>query len=132
MTLVGKTIARVEDFGDTLYFTDGTSLHVSSDDGHWVHERDRAETLAAIRVVQGRRESDRMRRLHDMLSLQDKEIVAEQEREVYRRHYEAASPLGKVMMDVTRQRLDYMRRDYNQPFYGAQINIPVLTEDGGD
>lgn len=112
MSLVGKTIAREGDYGDTLYFTDGTSLHVTSDDGHWVRERGWAETQAALHAEQGQRERSRMRRLHDSLHSRDKQWLAQQSREAYQRRYQDASPMGKFMMDMELSVLGEMRATF--------------------
>src|SRR5689334_11014828 len=75
--LTGKTIVRTSDYGDTLYFSDGTSA-TSGEYGLDFH--DWAETQERLHREQGDREQARMRRLHDSLHPRDQQWLRLQER----------------------------------------------------
>lgn len=136
--LVGKTIARVDDDGDTIYFTDGTALRITSDDGHYTEVLDRAAVQARLHAEQGDRERQRMRRLEASLPPRDRELLAERRRlaqERADREWEAtATPAQIGMRNVMREWLEDMRRDANRtldlPTGGMTITIPKVNQKG--
>lgn len=119
MTLEGKTISR--DDGDLLFFTDGTALRITSDDGHYIETLDKAETQDWLHAQQGFREQQRLRRLQSELHPIDQLVLQRQREDDWNRRYEASSSMGQMMMQMERDMIWQMRQDIertNRLFFG--------------
>ena len=128
MNLEGKTIARVEDYGDTIYFTDGTALGITSDDGHYLKDLGWSDVQERLHEAQGRRERDRMQRLEGMLHPRDREMLARLRRERQERARaeweKTATPMQRAFRDVMGSAILDMQRDFSRSIFTIPVEPP--------
>lgn len=108
--LIGKTVARWDEWDETLYFTDGTALQC----GDCPQELGWADVQRKYREAQGRRETARMRRLGDMLHPKDKQLLKTRQDAKRELRRQSLSSFGRALEDHfiadTRRSLEFMNR----------------------
>lgn len=125
-SMVGKTVAWED--GNDLYFTDGTSFIEEGDyEQAWHVYHDWAATQAAFREKQGERERERVRHLGRMRP-EDAEVLDLQKRVDWERRYNAASPFGKMTMNMMREMVGEIRRDTNRSVFFQHGEVTISDQ----